>query len=804
MKKTLSLFVMALFAVTMSAYDFEAVNGDEVTLYYNINEDGKTVTLVQGPQKYSTYYIVIPESVSNDGKSYTVTAIGTMAFQNCGPCEVHMPNSIVEIQNSAFNKCSLADITFSKNLKHIGRYAFESASFNSQSLYPVELPEGLETIGERAFKSTNLVRLKVPESVTTIDGWAFSYCASLVEISLPKNLKSLKECTFFNCGQLKTIVLPENLEYIGERAFSSSTGTGGLEEITFPTTLTEIGANAFGYTKLVRVVLPDNITKLGKEVFMSCTKLEEITFSKGMTEIPFRCVLNCSQLFKVTIPNTITKIDTWAFSDCTSLSSISLPESLTDVGSSVFYNTAITSTIKLPSKLTYIGEGMFSGCKYMTTFTIPNTIKEIKDGAFKHCENLSEIVIPESVTSIGKSAFAECYSLKEVTIPTSITSISEWCFSDCTGLQKVNFHDKLLSIGRYAFFHCENLDNVQFPKSIKEIIPDAFNSCTSLHNVTLPSSLERLGDGTFAGCPNVNKLHINRAIPPLVFILQGVKLFGVVEEGSDCVLYVPKGSKSSYVALAETQYKNFVDIVEEDVDGTVIYQIQGASTDGRGKILVNGQYLNNNGCEIEMKTDAVLTFEPNDGYRLKSLKVNDIDVTSQVKNNQYTIENVLQNYVIKVEFGENPVTLNVSTGNGGYVGISVEKHTVCECKIEIEDGWKINTVQFNGRDVTSEVVNGVYTTPSLSANATLIITFEQSTPTQVQTTENHSRMKAWATNEGVLYVQGLERGEKFDIFNSDGQLLSTHSSNGLQHQIPLQNHGVYIIRSTQKSVKVSY
>lgn len=801
MKKTLSLFVMALFAVTMSAYDFEAVNGDEVALYYNINEDGKTVTLVQGPQKYSTYYIVIPESVSNDGKSYTVTAIGTMAFQNCGPCEVHMPNSIVEIQNYAFNKCSLADITFSKNLKHIGRYAFERANFNNEYLNPVELPDGLETIGEYAFTSSNLINLKVPESVTTIDSWAFSYCASLVEISLPKNLKNIKERTFNTCKQLKRIVLPEKLEYIGDYAFSE----GGLEEITFPTTLTEIGANAFGYTKLVRVVLPDNITKLGKQVFMYCTKLEEITFSKGMTEIPVGCVSSCPQLFKVTIPNSITSIGGRAFAECSSLSSISLPESLTDVGSSVFYKTAITSTIKLPSKLTYIGERMFQECSYMTSFTIPNTIKEIKDGAFTRCENLSQIIIPKSVTNIGVETFAYCSSLKEVTIPTSITSISASCFYYCLGLQKINFHDGLLSIGRYAFSHCENLDNVQFPKSIKEIIEFAFDNCTSLHDVTLPSSLEHLGDGVFGGCPNMNKLHINRAIPPFVPGAQRTgAVYGVVENGSECVLYVPKGSKSSYVALAETQYKNFVDIVEEDVDGTVIYQIQGASTDGRGKILVNGQYLNNNGCEIEMKTDAVLTFEPNDGYRLKSLKVNDIDVTSQVKNNQYTIENVLQNYVIKVEFGENPVTLNVSTGNGGYVGISVEKHTVCECKIEIEDGWKINTVLFNGRDVTSEVVNGVYTTPSLSANATLIITFEQSTPTQVQTTENHSRMKAWATNEGVLYVQGLERGEKFDIFNSDGQLLSTHSSNGLQHQITLPIHGVYIVRSTMKSVKVNY
>ncbi|MBR1469943.1 MAG: hypothetical protein IJ605_07535 [Prevotella sp.] len=55
MKKIFLLIVTAFFAVTASAYDFEAANNDNVTLYYNINEGGTTVSLVQGPQKYSTY-----------------------------------------------------------------------------------------------------------------------------------------------------------------------------------------------------------------------------------------------------------------------------------------------------------------------------------------------------------------------------------------------------------------------------------------------------------------------------------------------------------------------------------------------------------------------------------------------------------------------------------------------------------------------------------------------------------------------------------------------------------------------------
>ena len=68
--------LMAFFAITSSAYDFSATHTFQVLqdnipidyeneLYYAINEDGASVTLVQGPSKYSYYYISIPATVSH-------------------------------------------------------------------------------------------------------------------------------------------------------------------------------------------------------------------------------------------------------------------------------------------------------------------------------------------------------------------------------------------------------------------------------------------------------------------------------------------------------------------------------------------------------------------------------------------------------------------------------------------------------------------------------------------------------------------------------------------------------------------
>ena len=125
-KKSLSI---RLFAVVValactqgaSAYDF-VVKG----IYYNINGDEATVTY-QGryynnygnPYGYynnNTGDVVIPEEVTFNGQTYTVTAIGDNAFYNYDNkyliTGITLPNTITSIGDNAFYSCSyLKEIT---------------------------------------------------------------------------------------------------------------------------------------------------------------------------------------------------------------------------------------------------------------------------------------------------------------------------------------------------------------------------------------------------------------------------------------------------------------------------------------------------------------------------------------------------------------------------------------------------------------------------------------------------------------------------------------------------------------------
>lgn len=803
MKRFSTLFLLALLAVVgAGAYDFSEVEttyGN--TLYYVINEDGQSVSLVQGSTPYNNALFRIPSTAKHNGKTYKVTAIGPEAFMsNHNISSVELSENLETISGSAFHDSSLSNIVnLPSTLKTIERYAFYNtalSAINQDDNLVNRLNNGLEFIGEYAFHDTRIQNIVIPNSVKTINSYAFSYCSAMTEVTLGTGIKQIKDGTFEECSSLSSINLPVGIESIGNKAFYNT----ALEELNFPSTLNEIGQEAFmACDGLVNVVLPNSVQVVKKGAFEACDRLETFVFSNAMTEIPAYCFTNCHSLYQVTIPEGITTIGDWAFEDCIVLSSIHLPESVVVLGEFVFGKTAF-STFTFPSKLTYIGDNMFQDCKNIINFNIPSTIKEIKPYAFRDCKYMESVSIPESVTIIGSNAFEGCHSLTEVVIPSGVTEISS--FSMCSGLQKVTLPEGLKKIGRYGFSGCVSLESINFPKTLEVIGMWAFSGCAALKKITLPSTLETFSDGSFRDCPMLEEIHLNRAIPSDVWT-SGYTVSGVVDAGSRCVLYVPTGSKAEYDELSETSYKNFADIVEEDVDGTVYYQLS-FSSDGNGTFKVNGTNVSGT-YMTEMKKDVKITIVPNANYHLATLKVDGYDRTSEVVNNVYTLKNVLQNYNVEATFEMDPVTLTIQTGNGGQVGVSVKRGETYDCAIQVESGWHVNTVLFNGSDVTSQVKNGIYTTPKLNNDASLIVSFEQNSgATQLKAVSDDDVMKAFATQEGCLHVTGVEVGEILKVVSSDGKLVATLVADGRPLQFNLPAHGVYIVHSARKNIKLSY
>ena len=113
MKKQSITFLLIVLMSTMGAHtfahDIEVVNADGATIYYNYINNNTELAVSSRSGYYSNEYngnVVIPESVTYNGTTYSVTSIGYEAFKDCsGLTSITIPNSVTRIGSCAFLNC---------------------------------------------------------------------------------------------------------------------------------------------------------------------------------------------------------------------------------------------------------------------------------------------------------------------------------------------------------------------------------------------------------------------------------------------------------------------------------------------------------------------------------------------------------------------------------------------------------------------------------------------------------------------------------------------------------------------------
>ncbi|MBR3451780.1 MAG: leucine-rich repeat protein [Muribaculaceae bacterium] len=184
LRTILLILILISTATTTYAYSF-VVNG----IYYNINGDEATVTYksfgyynssgrwIEDYMNDNSGDVVIPETVTYNGTSYTVTAIGDHAF---------------------YNKRDVDIIT------------------------SISLPNTITTIGDYAFYNCwGLNNIAIPDSVMSIGAYAFCDCDGLSYVTIPNSIVSIGNQAFYHCSNLKTILIGSSVITIGASAFLS-------------------------------------------------------------------------------------------------------------------------------------------------------------------------------------------------------------------------------------------------------------------------------------------------------------------------------------------------------------------------------------------------------------------------------------------------------------------------------------------------------------------------------------------------------------------------------------------------------
>ncbi len=200
-KKILATFVSVLmlcslfFSVTASAivqysegFKFEPTS----TRYAEV------IGIQPGSTTETSEIITIPASL----KGYTINSIGKNAFSyNYTQKEIIMPNTITEIGDYAFTEAkALKTATIPQKVQNLGSHVFsectslERVTFNTNRLYVI--PKAT------FYGCTALDNVILPDSINTIEDFAFSYCTNLKRIYIPSTVSSISEVAFSDCNNL--------------------------------------------------------------------------------------------------------------------------------------------------------------------------------------------------------------------------------------------------------------------------------------------------------------------------------------------------------------------------------------------------------------------------------------------------------------------------------------------------------------------------------------------------------------------------------------------------------------------------
>ena len=498
------------------------------TGYYEFveNEDGYTVSLTDEGKNVSE--IVIPTSFN--GKS--VTALGANFLkQNTVIEKITIPGTIKNIPEYSFYYCTkLSEVVFNDGLLTIGQHAFEGCK-----LTKLIIPSTCTTIGRSAFDyNKSLYHIYIPSSVETIEAYAFDVLTNLTYIcieheSIPSGWSSNWSSCVTYTGTIK-LVEGEDFNYAVRSIYGDmnvtvlrlSDETSKLQNYTFPSeiegiTNIRLAQKLFVNNKYIRNINLTGVTRIGENVFNSCTNLETVTFSNSLTFIGSGAFRYCYALTRVEIPSSVTEIQSCAFDSCTGLTYIYIPNTVITIGNYAFdvcnkstiytnahsANSGWSSSFKgnQPIYYDFVSLNELEDFNYVVQSYLGDSYVTIT-GVKASAKQKKNLVIPDEIEGINdirltSSLCSEMHQLVSIDLGTGVTKVPNFCFLSCINLETVVLHDGVTSIGQKAFYNCAKLSSINMPASLTTISSQAFDYCYALREVVIPIGVTTIGSYAF-------------------------------------------------------------------------------------------------------------------------------------------------------------------------------------------------------------------------------------------------------------------------------------------------------------------
>jgi hypothetical protein len=370
-----------------------------------------------------------PQVWIEDNLTWTLDADGTLNISGMGAMKDYGYDSN---RNPVYKNSNVKKVVIEDSVTSIGDYAF----FNCSSLTSITIPDSVTSIGESAFYGcSSLTSITIPDGVTSIGNTAFSYCSSLTSITIPDSVTSIGDYAFRNCSSLTSI--------------------------TIPNSVTSIGNNTFRLCKSLTIItIPDSVTSIGESAFDNCKNLKTISLSckSSLKRSDFGGQADLVSYASHTLNKTEAKAATctedgnneyWTCEHCGKyfLSDDTNPETAKAVELSETILPAIqhkNAELRNASEPTETAPG-YSGDRYC-----PDCDKVVEKGyTYWNEGNLTWKLYEDGTLNISGTGAMKNYDSKKNRNPVYNNS----------NVKTVVIEDGVTSIGNYAFTYCVSLTN---------------------------------------------------------------------------------------------------------------------------------------------------------------------------------------------------------------------------------------------------------------------------------------------------------------------------------------------------------
>ena len=476
---------------------------------YHVLSSEDHMVEVTGKQNCTPYSgnINIPATVTYNGETYDVVALGEQAFSQASLSGIIIPSSVTQIK--------------------YGCFLFANCPST------INVPASVTDIETLAFAAFNLNAINVDENNPNF--------MSMDKMLFSKDTTTLVECLMTKSG---VVTLPQRTRHLAANAFAYCQNITG---VTLPEGLESIGYWAFVDNQhLNNVVIPSSVTHIAPGPFVNCPALVNLSIAEGNTHYYMDgmmiystggdSLVSCHKSAdSVFLPNTLRYVN--GFGGNSNVKYVHVPDGVTTIGNEAFNGSSLRS-IDLPSHLHFIDEYAFYYCQSLTRVGMPTILDTMGEGCFHSCNHLTSIEIPNGLRTIPEAAFFMCNSLSNITWGNAVEIIDTCAFGDCS-FTELTLPPTLRVVRMTAFIgdYRGRLNRLTFSAPVDTIEVDAFYrqplQMLRLKNTVPPATTDD-GYGTY-GC------------------LDGTDVDSIV---------VPCGSLSAW--LADSYWGQFADRIVED------------------------------------------------------------------------------------------------------------------------------------------------------------------------------------------------------------------------------------------------